>query len=77
MTDVFKTVIVTAATKTDDTTTPLSATGKPPATHYIASGFMPEELIETLAALPDADVSDEEPFVAMNRLGLVMMEDKK
>jgi hypothetical protein len=75
MTDIFKTVILTAATKTDDTTAALSATGEAPATHYIGSGFMPEDLIAQLQELPDADVSDDEPFVALDRLGLKLVSD--
>ena len=75
MADIFKTVILTADTKTDDTTTALSASGEAPSTHYIGSGFMPEDLIAKLQELPEADVSDDEPFAAMGRLGLVMVSE--
>jgi hypothetical protein len=73
MTDIFKTVVVTVATKTDETTAALSATGQLPATHYIATGYMPEEMIEAFADLAGADISDEEPFVALERLGLMIV----
>lgn len=56
--------------------TPLSSTGQYPATHYISSGLIPEELDALLAATPDADISDEEPFVAMERLGLQMINEE-
>jgi hypothetical protein len=74
-------------------TTPISATGLYPATHYISSGFIPPEFaylitdaqalydiainqgvdctlaqVEELVA--DSDVTQEEPFPAMARLGL-------
>ena len=57
--------------------TPLSATGNyPTTTHYISSGLIPEELDALLAAIPDIDISDEEPFVAMERLGLQMINEE-
>ena len=56
--------------------TPLSATGNYPATHYISSGVIPEELDALLVTVPDIDISDEEPFVAMERLGLNMINNE-
>lgn len=56
--------------------TPLSSTGQYPATHYISSGFILEELDALLATIPDIDISDEEPFVAMERLGLQMINEE-
>lgn len=70
--DVFRTIIVTDATAAqalveDENmfSTGLSATGKLPATHFISSGWVPEELAELF---PDA--TEEEPFAAMDALGL-------
>ncbi len=74
-------------------TTPLSPTGADPATHYISTGYVPEQFanlltdpvavydaatvqgVETTQEAVDelmaaADISDEEPFVAMGRLGV-------
>ena len=56
--------------------TPLSATGNYPATHYISSCLIPEELDALLATIPDIDVSDEDAFTAMARLGLKMVNDE-
>ena len=56
--------------------TPLSSTGQYPATHYISSGLIPEELDALLATIPDIDISDEEAFVAMERLGLKMINNE-
>ena len=50
--------------------TPLSSTGQYPATHYISSGLIPEELDALLATIPDIDISYEDAFAAMARLGL-------
>lgn len=98
-------------------TTPLSADGTEPATHYISSGYIPPEfaymvpsqtwaldekgnwvmvasepgnpaavyeaataqgvictLADVEAVFNTADVTDEEPFVAMGRLGLVIVQ---
>ena len=85
MADVFATMIVLAANAslarstasefTDGSslmwTTPLSATGQEPATHFVSSGYAPEELVAGVTeGIPSADVSDEPPFDAMARLGL-------
>ncbi len=45
----------------------LSATGAEPATHYIASGWVPEELVQTLTM---CIVSDLSPAEAMEQAGL-------
>ena len=45
----------------------LSATGVEPATHYIASGWVPEELVQTLTM---CIVSDLSPAEAMTDKGL-------
>lgn len=50
--------------------TPLSSTGQYPATHYISSGLIPVELDALLATIPDIDISDDDAFTAMARLGL-------
>lgn len=78
-------------------TTALSADGTEPATHYISSGYIPEQFANLLTdpvgvyeaataqgvtttqdAVDDifanADISDEEPFSAMARLGLVIVQ---
>jgi hypothetical protein len=74
-------------------TTPLSPTGDEPATHYISSGYVPEEFANLLtdpvavfeaataqgvectqddvdALFAAADVTEQEPFTAMARLGV-------
>ena len=56
--------------------TPLSSTGLYPATHYISSGLIPEELDALLATIPDIDISDDDAFVAMGRLGLQMINEE-
>ena len=98
-------------------TTPLSATGSEPATHYISSGYIPDEfvslapcstwvqgeqgawvktadypgdaatvyafasqagLVITLAEIEgifaDADASEQEPFVVLERMGLMIVQ---
>lgn len=45
----------------------LSATGAEPATHYIASGLMPEEIVQ---ALTMCEVSDLPPAEAIDAAGL-------
>lgn len=134
MSDQFKTLIVTAADAETSRaiaacfgpggvgmwTTPLSATGSEPATHYISSGFVPPEYaamsvctfwqtdgnggwIEdskypgdaaTVAAYATqaglsltaaqvqgifdrSDVSEQDPFVAMDRLGLQIINESE
>ena len=56
--------------------TPLSSTGQYPATHYISSGFILEELDALLVTIPDIDISDEDAFTAMARLGLKMINNE-
>jgi hypothetical protein len=78
--DIFATLIVTAAnvdkartiaaqfTGGDGMfTAGLSPTGAEPATHYIASGWVPEELVQTLTM---CIVSDLSPAEAMTDKGL-------
>lgn len=75
--DVFRTIIVPAAQQSAAQevapgcfTTGLSADGSTPATHYIASGYLPMDQVDAIALLEGVDVSQEEPFAAMGRLGL-------
>lgn len=80
MADVFATIIVTAAqaqaARDAVATIPggegmftagLSSSGDEPATHYIASGWVPEELVQ---ALTMCSVSDLSPAEAMTDKGL-------
>ena len=78
--DIFATIIVTAAqaqaAREAAATIPggegmltagLSSTGQEPATHYISSGWVPEELVQTLTM---CIVSDLSPAEAMTDKGL-------
>jgi len=78
--DIFATIIVTAANVAQARTIAaeipsgegmftagLSATGNAPATHYIASGWVPEELVQTLTMCIVSDLSPDE---AMTDKGL-------
>jgi hypothetical protein len=56
-------------------TTGLSADGSPPATYWISSGILPQEQADELAAINGMDTSEEGPFEAMARMGLVMVEE--
>lgn len=80
--DIFATLIVTAAnvaqSRTIAATFPggdgmftseLSATGNAPATHYISSGYMPEEIVQAVNAV--VAVSDLEPADALIAAGLM------
>ena len=80
MTDVFATIIVSAAQAQAARdaaaqipggegmlTAGLSATGAEPATHYIASGWMPEELVQALSM---CSVSDLPPAEVIEQAGL-------
>ena len=80
MPDIFATLIVTTANVGQARTIAaqftggegmltagLSATGVEPATHYIASGWAPEELVQ---ALTMCSVSDLSPAEAMTDKGL-------
>ena len=49
-------------------TTALSATGQEPATHFISSGTMPQEIVEAVADL--TEVSELPPSEAMQAAGL-------
>jgi hypothetical protein len=55
-------------------TTACSPTGDLPATDYISSGMLSVEIVDALAAaIPTADISEEPPFVALDRLGLKLV----
>ena len=81
--DIFATIIVTAD-KAEQArtlaaeipgsagmfTTGLSSTGQEPATHFISSGTMPQEIVDAVADL--AEVSELPPSEAMQAAGLTM-----
>lgn len=51
--------------------TRLSQNGGAPATHYISSGYIPEEIVSALNSGVDGiDISDDQPFQALSRLDL-------
>lgn len=57
-------------------TTACSPTGLLPATDYISTGYMGEDIVEALGtALVDEDISEEPPFVALERLGLQLVSE--
>ena len=81
MPDIFATIIVTAAQAQAARdaaaqipggegmfTSELSATGNAPATHYISSGHMPEEIVQAVNAVVAA--SDLAPVDALIAAGL-------
>ena len=81
--DIFATIIVTAANVAQARTlaaeilggdgmftTGLSSTGQEPATHFISSGTMPQEIVEAVADL--AEVSELQPSEAMASAGFVL-----
>ena len=77
MAEVFRTIVVTDAVAARALAgdpgmflTGLSATGTAPATHFVSSGFMPEEIV---APFPDA--TEEPPFEALARLGLRLVSE--
>lgn len=81
MADIFATIIVTAD-KAEQAraaaaafpggegmfTSELSASGNAPATHYISSGWMPEEIVQAIA--PVSAASDLAPVDALIAAGL-------
>lgn len=81
--ETFATIIVTAQ-KADEArtlaatfpggegmlTAALSASGNEPATHFISSGTMPQELVEAVADL--TEVSELQPSEAMQAAGLTI-----
>lgn len=89
MADIFRTIIVPAAEQAEAQAiaaeypggagmfeTGCSPTGEAPATDYISSGFMDEAIVEALGtALEDEDISEEPPFVALDRLGLKLVSE--
>jgi len=83
MADIFATIIVTAAKAQAARdaaaaipggecmfTAGLSPTGAEPATHYISSGSVPQEIVEAVADL--VEVSELPPAEAMQAAGLTM-----
>ena len=81
--DIFATIIVTAANVAQARTIAaeipsgegmftagLSATGAEPATHYISSGSVPQEIVDAVASI--ADVYELQPSEAMQAAGLTM-----
>jgi len=81
--DIFATIIVTADNVEQARTLAaeisggecmftagLSPTGAEPATHYISSGSVPQEIVEAVADL--AEVSELQPAEAMPAAGLTM-----
>ena len=82
--DVFSTIIVPAPQQAEAQAiaaeypggagmfeTGCSPTGEAPATDYISSGYINGGIpVALAAAIPDADISEESPFVALERLGL-------
>jgi hypothetical protein len=83
MADVFATIIVTAAQAQAARdaaatipggegmfTTGLSSTGQEPATHFISSGTVPQEIVEVITDL--AEVSELPPAEAMQAAGLML-----
>ena len=57
-------------------TTACSPTGDLPATDYISSGLMSVEIVDALAeGLTDEDISEDPPFVALDRLGLKLVTE--
>ena len=57
-------------------TTACSPTGDLPATDYISSGLMSVEIVDALAeGLTDEDISEDPPFVALERLGLKLVTE--
>ena len=84
MADTFATLIVTAenverarTTAAQFTggagmfTTALSANGAGPATHYISSGYMPEEIVQALSGM--CSISSKTSEEAMADAGLVVV----
>lgn len=51
----------------------LSADGSLPATHYISSGYVCEELFDQLPTVVEVDCTEEDPHTAMLRMGLQMV----
>lgn len=88
MADIFKTIIVAAAdveaAKLACATVAggggmfsvqLAPTADAPApTHFASSGLMPEEILPLMWPSA-ADISDDQPFDALTRLGLVMWSE--
>lgn len=89
MSDVFATIIVTAAEQATAQeaaatcdggagmfTTGCSADGKAPATHFISSGMVTDAIVAAVSdACPFADITDEPPFTALERMHLQLISD--
>lgn len=87
MSDVFATLIVTAAEQTTAQeaaatcdggagmfTTGCSADGNAPATHFISSGMVTDAIVAAVSdACPFADITDEPPFTALERMHLQLV----
>ena len=59
-------------------TTPLSADGAAPATHWISTGWVDEQFAQQLASAPEmatSDISAEEWPVACERMGLQPVQE--
>jgi hypothetical protein len=56
--------------------TPCNATGTGNPTHWISSGYVKAEWLTEFEILtnPSVDISDEDPFVALARLGLTIIQ---
>lgn len=86
---IFRTMIVPAAEQAEAQaiaaaypggegmfTTACSPTGLLPATDYISSGYVTTDIVDALAAgLVDEDITEEPPFVALDRLGLKLVSE--
>ena len=86
---IFRTMIVPAAEQAEAQaiaaeypggegmfTTACSPTGLLPATDYISSGYVTTDIVDALAAgLVDEDITEEPPFVALDRLGLQLVSE--
>lgn len=56
----------------------LSQSGLAPATHYISTGYIPEEIISALSdGVAGIDISDEQPFQALSRLDLQIVSTEE
>ena len=88
MSEVFRTLIVDAAQQAQAQaiaaafaggagmfTTACSKGGAAPATAFISSGMLEEEIVAALEAVSGMDSSDEPPFTALARLGLQLLTD--
>lgn len=88
MADIFRTIIVTVESQeaaqliavTYDGgdgmfTVGCSPSGTAPATHYISSGFVDEEMTVSLAEVSGIDISEDPPFTAMARMNIQLVSE--